>query len=272
VAKGLTGGPLSLHVIAIPYRAPDGGLAVSAVLDLDPRSLPKPAAGGELKLEVFGYALAKGRVLDGLALSPALSQAKLGDRMKRSGIQILTSFAAAPGPVELRFFVRDAAAPEVWGATRFALGVPSFEGTELRALPPLVMEDASNRVVIPFASRGRPLQIPFRVGATRFVPQALPALSSGQPRELCALVWRGGAAGDRAPLEVTAELLESGGARRELELGGAPRVARDEDGFERYVVSVTVPRDARGQQTLRLSFRDPASPVVAQSETVVELN
>jgi VWFA-related protein len=271
IAKGLSGGPLVLRTIALPYRAADGGLAVSAVLELDARSLLQPAPAGELKLEIFGYALSKGRVLDGMALSPTLSVAKLGERLRRSGIQVLTSFGVTEGPVDLRFFVRDAAAPERWGATRFALGVPSFGDSDFRALPPLVMEDPSSRVVIPFASRGRPLELPFRVGATRFVPQALPLLTAGEPREVCALVWRGGRRDDRWPLEVAAELLEATGSKRSLRLAGDPRVTHDADGFERYVVSVVVPADVRGDQTLRLSFRDPEAAAVAQSEAIVEV-
>jgi VWFA-related protein len=271
IAKGLSGGPLVLRAIALPYRAADGGLAVSAVLELDARSLLQPAPPGELKLEIFGYALSKGRVLDGMALSPALSVAKLGERLRRTGIQVLASFGVPEGPVDLRFFVRDAAAPERWGATRFALGVPSFGDSDFRALPPLVMEDPSSRVVIPFASRGRPLELPFRVGATRFVPQALPLLTAGEPREVCALVWRGGRRDDRSPLEVAAELLEATGSKRSLRLAGDPRVTHDADGFERYVVSVVVPADVRGDQTLRLSFRDPEAAAVAQSEAIVEV-
>jgi VWFA-related protein len=272
IAKGLSGGPLGLRVLALPYRAKDGGLAVSAVLELDPSALPREAPGGELKLEIYGYAVTKGRVLDGVALSPVLSLPKLGERVRRTGVQVLASLGAAEGPVELRFFVRDAAAPERWGATRFALGVPGFGEGELRALPPLAMQDPAGRVVIPFTSRGRPVEIPFRVGAQRFVPEALPALSAGKSRELCALVWRGGRPGERPPLEVTAELLEAEGAAQPLALAGEARVAPDADGFERYVVSVAVPEGVRGERTLRLAFRDPAAATVAQSEAIVEVN
>jgi hypothetical protein len=271
IAKGLSGGPLALRAIAIPYRGGEGAPAVSAVLDVDARSLLGATSPGDLKLEIYGYALAKGRVLDGFALRPALSLAKLGDRVRSGGVQVLASLGAAEGPVELRFFVRDAASPERWGATRFALDVPSFGGGELRALPPLAMDDPSSRVVIPFASRERSLELPFRVGATRFVPEALPAFTAGKPRDLCALVWRGGAE-ERPPLDVTAELLDATGSKRALTLASDPRVTRDSDGFERYVVSVAVPEGVRGEQTLRLSFRDPAASAVAQSEAIVEVN
>lgn len=272
VAKGLTGGPLELRVEAIAYLGTDHVPFVPAVLEIDGRALATRAAGPELKLEIYGYAMAGGRILDGFALSPTLDLRKVADRVQSKGLQVITTFAAIEGPVDLRFFVRDAGSG-LWGSARYRLHVPAFAADELVASPPLVVDDPASRIVIPFASRGRPqLEIPFRLGETRFVPEPLPRLAAGRPREVCVLVWRGRPNPDRAPLKLSAELRSAAAAPRAVTVTRPPRVVSDADGFERYVFELVLPEGLRGRCTLRLTLEDPSTGAATASEASLELS
>jgi hypothetical protein len=73
-----------------------------------------------------------------------------------------------------------------------------------------------------------------------------------------------------AALEVTAELGADGSALP-VRIDGAPRVVPDDDGFDRYVVTLVPPVAPPGSYALRLTFRDPANGRLVLSEAEVTL-
>ncbi len=269
IVKGLSGGPIALRVVAVPYRDARGRTLLPVVLEADGTSLTT-GAGSQVKLEVYGYALdGEGRIRDVLFLKPTLDLAKLGDRLRARGLQVITTFAVPAGPADLRFLVRDATSGRT-GSLRVRLTVPPFEGDTLVVSAPLFMDDPQARVVLPTPSRMNPqIEIPFRVRDAAFTPDGLATIYRGEPREVCLLAWRG--TGEAAgPLEVTAELVGAT-ASSPLTFAHPPRLARDADGFQRVAFTVEPGDLPDGPYALRVTLRDPRSGSEAHSELGVEL-
>ena len=268
ITKGLTGGPLRLHLSTLPYRDVEGKSSVHAVLQIDGPALSEAAQGKDLAVQIYGYAMSGGRVLDGIALNTSLDLMRFGTVVRSSGISVITAFPVPPGNVDLRFFVR-AGLAEATGSIQRDVAVPAFaEGGRVVSAPMFLLPPAG-RLVVPFQPQGRPaVKIPFYVGDNRFVPDTQVTLTPGRPREACVFVWRD-RAGSTAPFSVTGELIQSGQAPRSLSLDGAPRVVADEDGFDRYVVTVVVPQVPPGAYTLRLMFVEPGTGRTARTEADV---
>ena len=85
ISKGLSGGVLRLHLIALPYRDRDGNLSVHAALQIDSPELSGAARGPQLAVQIYGYLMGEGRVLDSLVLKTSLDLNKFGDAVRSSG-------------------------------------------------------------------------------------------------------------------------------------------------------------------------------------------
>lgn len=267
IAKGLSGGAISLRAIAVPYRSTTGRTLLPVVLELDGVTLLAGVSGKELKLEVYGYALdGEGHISDVLAVSPTFDLGGRGESLRSKGAQLLTTFAVPEGPVDLRFFVRDSGSGRA-GSLRLLTTVPNFAGHTLVLSPPLFTEDPRTRVVLPAASHGhQALEIPFRLAEAPFTVDALPTLARGAGREVCVMAWSGAQQGSTSPYEVSVELLGAMSARP-IRLDGAPRIVSDADGFQRFVFTLDPGAAEPGEYTLRVSFRDPGTGTVTPTET-----
>jgi VWFA-related protein len=269
IGKGLSGGPLSLRLVAMPYRDREGGPNIPAVLYIDRPALAAVARGERLDLQVYGYAMTAGRVLDTLTLETTLDLSKLGASVRSDGVRVLTAFAVSPGAVELRFFVRAGAVGD-FGSIRHQVEVPATVEGETRLSPPVLILPPTGKIVVPLPTRNGPqLEIPFRLGSTAFVPDAV-ALEPGRARDLGVFVWRA-RTGSRDPLEVTGEIARPGEAPLPLRIEGVPRVVPDADGFDRYVVTVVPPVATPGAYALRLTFREAGTGLTARSETQISM-
>jgi VWFA-related protein len=270
IAKGLSGGRVGLQLVALPYRDGKGRDAVPAVLYLDGNALAAAARDGQLPIQVYGYALAQGRVLDHLTLETTLDVSKAGATLRRDGFSVLATFAAAPGAVDLRFFVRAGAAGDT-GSIRRQVEMPAFAGGETVLSAAIPTLSATGRIVAPTQTQGRPpLEIPFRVGGEPFLPGASPGMAPGLRSTLCVFGWPARPAAE-ALLEVTGEMTRPGQAPLPVRVEGTAKRVADPDGFDRYMVSVAPPPTAAGDYVLRLTFREPASGWSAVSETTIAL-
>jgi VWFA-related protein len=270
IAKGLSGGPIALHAVGVPYRDEKGATRLPVVLEIDSRSLADSGAH-PLKLQVFGYAFdAQSRVQDAFASSPVIDLARLGPPTGRRNVQVITSFAVAEGPTDLRFVVRDTRSGRT-GSLRLELSVPSFAGQRLVLSLPLFVDDPRARAVVLASTRGNPaLQIPFRLSQRAFTVNAWPTLTRGRGREVCVFAWSGAGAGAPTRYDVTAELVDAQGARSAL-IAGSARVVQDADGFERVVMAVDPGPSPSGESVLRVTLTDPATGATGSSETAVRV-
>jgi VWFA-related protein len=270
IAKGLSGGPLGLRLVTMPYRDREGAATLPAVLQIDGEALAAASRSGPLPLHVYGYALAAGQVLDSLKLETTIDLARAGSTLRRDGVTVLTTFAAAPGPVDLRFFVRAGGSGQT-GSIRRPVEVPAFADgqTVLSAAMPTV--PATGRIVAPTQTQGRPpLEIPFRVAGEPFLPGAPPMLQPDVRSDLCVFGWPARPVSE-APAQVTAEIARAGQPPVPVRIEGTPKRVADPDGFDRYMVSILPPRAPAGDYVLRLTFREPATGWTAASETNLAL-
>ena len=267
IAKSRSGGDLPLQLATLPYQDREGKSVVHAVLHIDGSSLLTAEWAASLPVQVHGYLMRDGRVLDTVAFETSIDPSR-GEMARKSGIYIVTAFPADQGAAEVRFFVRAGSA----GITGFASAtfmIPLFQADQPLVSAPMFTRETVDRVVLPFQPAGRPrIEIPFRLGSTRFVPDPQAKLSVGWTREACVFVWRGAQASS-SPFDITADLRRAGDSPRPLRIEGLPRIVKDTDGFDRYVVSVTPLDTPHGVYTLRMSFRDPTSGTVSFTETRV---
>ena len=268
IAKGLSGGPLGLDVVAVPYRDGDGATSLSAVLQIGGGALLAAARGSRLDVEVYGYAMAGDRVLDRLAVKTAIDLAKREASVRRDGLSVVTSFAVPHGQlVDLRFFVKAGSEPQT-GSVRRLVDVPPVPAAgALSASPPLLVRPLGDRMAFPALTLTRRGGPPFRVGDEILLPVAL-SLEPGQAGDLLVFVWRAGGSG--RPLDVTAELARPGEAALPLRVDGV-RVVPGPDGVDRCLVSVTAPEAPPGDYSLRLVLRDSDTGRSARAETAVSL-
>jgi len=265
VAKGLSGGPIALRAVAVPYRTPAGETLLSVALEVDAEALLASRSTSRLDLEIYGYAFdPDGRIYDVLSLRPSLDVARVRDALRAKGLQVLASFAVPEGPVDLRFLVRESGSGLV-GALRVDARVPRFGSGALVVSPPLFVDDPRTRVVLPARSRAHPqLEIPFRLEDAPFTPDALPTFAPRGRHEVCVLAWSGPDRGGPSPWELDAELVAD---ERTIPLAlDPPRVVPDADGFQRLVVALDPAGAAPGSYVLRMSFRDPRTGAVVPTE------
>jgi len=273
ITKGLSGGPIGLSALAVPYRDAKGRPALPVVLEVDGRTLLAAGASKQLQLEIYGYALdGAGRILDAFGLTPVLELGAVKPALQAKGLQVITSFAVPEGKADLRFVIREKTSGRT-GSLRLPLDVPAFAPGEVVLSPPLAMDDPRTRLVVPAASRARPqLDIPLRLGDTPFTAEPLPTLRNGAARELCVIAWSGAKRyGTQSAYDIEARLLDATGAARKLPLEGAERVVEDSDGLQRYVVTLAPKGVAAARYVLDLSFRDRASGVTKHTQTSVQI-
>ena len=269
IAKGLSGGPLGLDLLALPYRHRDGAPAVAAALQIEGPALASAARDERLEVEVYGYALAGGHVLDSLQLPTTLDLTTTAASLPSAGLWVLTAFAVQPGAVDLRFFVR-AGDAGMTGSLARRVEVPRPVEGEIALSPPLFPLPGTGRVAVSRKTQnGSHLESPFRLGDEYVLPDTA-TLRPGQPRDLCVLVWAADA-GASAPLEVAGEIVRPGEAPLSLHIEGVPQVEPDAEGFDRYLMTVVPPRASPGDYTLRLTFRDPGTGRTSLSETAIVL-
>ncbi len=273
IAKGLSGGPLALGAVAVPYRNAKGGVSLSVILQVDGRALAEGAPSKPLALEVFGYAFdGEGHVLDTVSVSPMIDLAAVKPVLQAKGFQVITSFSVPEGAVDLRFLVREKASRRT-GSLRLRLEMPAFGDERMVLSPALAMDDPRTRLLVTAPSRGLPsLEIPFRLADAPFTAEPSPALANGSRRDVCVMAWGGAARdGGEPAFEVEAQLVDAAGSARELRLAGPARVVPDADGIERYVLGLAPAGFAAGRYLLRIDFVDPVSGERARSELPVRI-
>jgi VWFA-related protein len=273
IAKGVTGGEIPLRALAIPYQKVGEAISLPVVLEADgPALLAK--AGEELGVEVYGYAVdRKGTVQDFVALASNLSLAKVGDKIRRHGLQCHATFVLAPGEYSLRFLVRESQSGRS-GSYWLDVNVPRFEAGEVMLFPPLFMAEPADRLVLEATSRrAQAPASPFRVADDPFTPRARPTVTNGRKETLCLLAFDGGRHYDPgAAFEIKPALVDGSGeavpgARFQL----AKAVAGD-DGFRRFVLSFVTDGVATGDYRVRVRLRDPGSGRISEAYQAVRID
>lgn len=164
MAKGLSGGSILLSVYALPYRSPQQGIGLPVVIEIPAEALAEALKRKQIGLELFGYLMDdKGSVRDFFRATPSLDPATLGAKLKVSGLQILTTFAATAGNFELRLLLRDPESQK-FGSLRIPVVIPAFPAVAFISAP-MFTDDPFARVALPTVTARHPnREIPFRIG------------------------------------------------------------------------------------------------------------
>jgi hypothetical protein len=267
IAKGLSGGPIGLEALALPYRNASGRISVPVIVQVDGASLLERGAGSQLALEVFGYAFdSAGRGEDMVALASTLELDKLGAKLEQTGLLVQATFNLAPGRHSLRFMVRDGEKQRA-GVHALPVEVPPFEGGARVLYPPLFMDDPASWLVVQATSRsGAPVEMPLRVGEDAFAPRIDVNLVNGKTDKVCVMTYDGGKSYEPgAQFQIGAQLINAEGTAVRIGSVALARAVAELDGFRRFVLNVT-PKDVpAGEYTFKVKLTDPADGAVSEA-------
>lgn len=256
IAKGMSGGPILLSAFALPYRSPQAGIGLPVVIQIPPEAFTDGLKRKQITMDLFGYLVDdQGAIRDFFKTSPTLDPLAVADKIKSGGLQILTTFAAAPGNYEVRLLVRDTESPK-FGALRMAVTIPAFPMAAFVSAP-MVMDDPRSRLALPTVTERRPnREIPFRIDDRPFTVEAAPVLKRGTAREIC--LFKSPSSGQARDLRVV--LIGADGVEKVQNPEGVT-VGRDADGFDRVVFMIS-PKDVdAGEYGMRATVGTTVSTV-----------
>jgi VWFA-related protein len=265
VAKGLSGGPIAIEALALPYRNAEGRISVPVVVAVDGKTLLDRGPGEALPLEVFGYAFdEKGQVQDIVALVSTLDLPKFGTKLRESGLLVQASFDLPPGRHNLRFVVRDGE-KQRRGFHALDVTVPAF--TERLLYPPLFMDDPARWLVVQASSRsGAPVETPLRVGEDAFTPRMNASLTNGRSDSVCVMTFDGGRSYDPgAQFQIGAQLINAEGNAVRIGKIALTKSVAETDGFRRFVLNVTPAEVPPGEYTFKVKLTDPGTGAVSEA-------
>jgi hypothetical protein len=256
IAKGMSGGSILLSAYALPYRSPQAGIGLPVVIQIPAEAFADSLKRKQINMELFGYLVDdKGAIKDFFKTSPSLDPAAVGEKIKTSGLQILTTFAAAAGNFEVRLLVRDTESQK-YGALRIPVSIPAFP-TALFVSSPMVTDDPFARVALPTVTERRPgREIPFRISDRPFTVEAAPVLKRGAAREIC--VFKTPSNGEAKDLNVV--LIGADGGEKVQAVENL-KVSRDADGFDRVVFTIAAKDAPAGEYGLRVAVGPTVSTV-----------
>jgi VWFA-related protein len=267
ISKGAERSALPLSALVLPYVRGGGKVAVPVVLEALGGDLVEGGAAGHLDLELYGYAIGEdGGIRDFVAVASKLDLAKVGDRLRGSGLQAHATFTLAPGRYSLRFLLRDAVSGRS-GTHWMDVSVPDAVAGEVVLLPPLFMDDPQRFVVLQAPSSAtHGVGSPFRVDAVAFAPRPRPVVVNGREQRVCLLAQDGGRAYDAGgSFEILPTLVDASGAKAALGDFRLSQAVADDDGYRRFVLTFTPTGVPAGDYSLRVRIRDPQSGRVGES-------
>jgi hypothetical protein len=165
-----------LAAFAAPFPARNGNSQVPLILDLNGADLAKEAKGGAASAEIFVYAFdSEGVVRDRLYQRLKLDMAKVGDKLRGSGVRYYGTLVLPPGNYAIKSLVRAGepdkkSSNEKRGYARTNITVPS-QGA-ISVLPPIPIDDQPKWLLVKAADRGTPEPYPFELNGQNFIPSA----------------------------------------------------------------------------------------------------
>ena len=273
IAKDAGAREIPLSVLALPYVRTGGKVSVPVVLEASGAALLGSGAQDKLGLEFYGYAIGEnGEVQDFVALVSNLDLAKVGARLKETGLQAHATFTLPPGRHSLRFLLRDLVSGR--SATHWMeVSIPETTANEVVLLPPMFMDDPERWLILQAPSRAtKGFSSPFQVAKNAFAPRPRPTLANGREQRICLLALDGNRQYDAgASFEILPSLLDTGGAVVPFGDFRLTQAVAGEDGYRRFVLSFTPTGLGAGDYSLRVRVRDPASGRVGESFQAVRV-
>ena len=204
------GGTLAASILASPFR--DGESAyVPVLIEIDGASLPNNVPDGEMKFDIFLYAIAKdGSIADFFTQRLNLDLATFGDKLAESGLKMFGDLNLPPGEYSLRLLVREGRFG-LYGTRATTLRIPSFSADQPTVLPPMFPEPRGKWLLVRESTRGDPQSdrpYPFMQRNEPYLPAALPTIPSHSEVEVYLVVYD---LGD-GPVSIYTEVIDLLGA------------------------------------------------------------
>jgi hypothetical protein len=167
-----------LAAFAAPFPSRNGNSQVPLILELNGADLAKAAKGGTAAAEIFVYAFdSEGVVRDRLYQRLRMDMAKVGDRLRNSGVRYYGTLVLPPGTYAIKSLVRagepdrqSANDVEKRGYARTNITVANHG--EISVLPPIPIDDQPKWILVKAADRGTPEPYPFELNGQNFIPSA----------------------------------------------------------------------------------------------------
>ncbi|HET9314744.1 MAG TPA: hypothetical protein VFQ51_04105, partial [Vicinamibacteria bacterium] len=267
IAKETGPREIPLSVMALPNVRGGGKVAVPVVLEASGKALLAGGAQDRLGLELYGYAIGEsGEVEDFVALVSNLDLAKVGERLRETGVQAHATFTVPPGRHSLRFLLRDVVSGR--SATHWMeVSIPQTVPNEVVLLPPMFMDDPQRWLILQAPSRTtKALTSPFQVAHDAFAPRPRPVIANGREERVCLLALDGNRQYDAgASFEIVPALLDHAGGVVPFGDFRLTQAVAGEDGYRRFVLAFTPAGIGAGDYSLRVRVRDPSTGRVGES-------
>ncbi|HEV8580203.1 MAG TPA: VWA domain-containing protein [Thermoanaerobaculia bacterium] len=270
VVSGQEGGPVSLAVLAAPFKVPGDKAYVPVVVEIDGGSLLAGHQGTDLPAEIYVYAMdGQGAVKDFFTQTMRLDLAKVGQPIRKTGIKLFGDLDLAPGAYSVRVLVRNGQTGAA-GMRVASLDVPAFGDAAPLLLPPFFPEPAGRWLMArEVKMREGEVPYPFMVGDQPYIPASRPALLPDQKAALSLIGYRLGEGLKAQAVVMTADGKEAGEGRVEIlgrETAGADGPDRLKATFQpprlqpgEYMVLVTVTNSQGAAETSVSPFVVPSS-------------
>jgi VWFA-related protein len=161
---------------------------VPVILEINGPDLLQNVKSTTVPVEIYLYAFDEdGLVRDRMFQRFSIELAKLGDKLRQSGIKYYATLSLPVGRYAIKTLVR---VPETErkGFARVDMVVPS--GTEVAVLPPFFFEEPGKWVMVRGGSHDpTKAGYPFQINGEPFIPTAAVHVRSGEPRQFAVFVY-----------------------------------------------------------------------------------
>ncbi len=183
---------LRLNVLATPFPPPAAGKSaqVPVVIDINGADLIRETSTTIGGADIFVYAFDSGGIVrDRLYDRVTLEVAKVGDRVRATGVRYIGTLMLPPGSYAVKALVRTGDPDrgpidvnEKRGYERVNITVPA-EG-QIAILPPIPIDEDGKWLLV----RGENVEYPFELGGRTFSPTATADMTAG-PRKIALFIF-----------------------------------------------------------------------------------
>lgn len=251
-------------VLSAPFPSGDGTSRVPVIVEVPGDRLLTNVDTPQMAVDLFVYAVDRAHeTKDYLFQTITFDLAKVGERLRRTGIKYYGEMTLPPGDYTLRVLVRNNQTGQL-GVSVTKLTVP--ESAEAFSSPPLFLDRRQEWVMVRGKGHTGAQQAagyPFSIGGEAFVPAALPFVKSGDLREICVYARNFGS--EVSEIKYTGRILGEDGrphGRAELHL---VRSGDDEPGARALLMQFTPHGLDPGRYALAVKLQDGATGKFSES-------
>ena len=179
---------VAVAALAAPFPTKGKNAQVPVILEINGADLLQNAPSNALNVEIFIYAFDDdGLVRDRMFQRLSFDVAKLGDKLRESGLKYYATLSLPEGRYALKTLVR---VPETErkGFARIELVVPP--ASDVAVLPPFFFEEPGKWLMVKGGSHDTTnAAYPFQINGEPFIPSAAVRVRNGESRQFAVFVY-----------------------------------------------------------------------------------